>query len=602
MANGIEFEIHFITSLSIEVFYRTLSANPESHGAWKAVAITTPPTTEASAADLVIWGASHAVATTEQTWRYVMISRGSVAGSVTASTALNTYYSATYLEETDDPLATERLPAWDDGLRHGTRAPRCCAYPDQYVTAGQRLRWLGAAGVANPGSVQDNWRLTSSSPNDTSRTRKLPVNAPWLSANCDAAGDVVLDAAVGMTSGATTIAAGSNGASLPQATINVASTVGFPAAGMLCVTTGSGVQIVTYTGTSPTTFTGCTGGTGTMATGGAVAQTGQRAYRHNAIALFGLNAPTVYVSYSNDPAFGSGITLHADWTGSLFCTIGTLRKTSGFVVEGGGRRIRITDGGSDDALTPGAYASDARLSWYVYSEQLNASFKVTGNDEATLDLIGDATGADAGGKTMVLYCDRLAFALTGGNLATSGYRYMRIRVGNASTPETVYEYAPVGTDTGIHYRLNFHVPGHFYDLTDPHPDWGWTVADDAVVSSLDSGAGYRDKNQESPRLRTFTYGFIAQFDALDRAAITTNPGNAAGFRRWLAALDAMAWGGRVAALLPEEDMGAITANDVYPVQFGGGFSGKHKAYDYRVLSQLTKAVLDVSGGSFREVL
>jgi hypothetical protein len=69
----------------------------------------------------------------------------------------------------------------------------------------------------------------------------------------------------------TSIAAGSNGASLPQTTINVAATAGFPTSGYIYVTTSTGFQVVTYTGTSGgTQFTGCTGGTGTMSTGNAV--------------------------------------------------------------------------------------------------------------------------------------------------------------------------------------------------------------------------------------------------------------------------------------------------------------------------------------------
>lgn len=69
----------------------------------------------------------------------------------------------------------------------------------------------------------------------------------------------------------TTIAAGSNGLSLPQSTINVAATAGFASSGVIAVTTSAGVQQVYYTGTTGTTFTGCTGGTGQMSTGGAVA-------------------------------------------------------------------------------------------------------------------------------------------------------------------------------------------------------------------------------------------------------------------------------------------------------------------------------------------
>ncbi len=72
----------------------------------------------------------------------------------------------------------------------------------------------------------------------------------------------------------TTIAAGSNGATLPQATINVASTTGFAASGTIYVVTSTGVSTVTYTGTNATQFTGCSGGTGTMSTGGGVAATG----------------------------------------------------------------------------------------------------------------------------------------------------------------------------------------------------------------------------------------------------------------------------------------------------------------------------------------
>lgn len=73
----------------------------------------------------------------------------------------------------------------------------------------------------------------------------------------------------------TTIASGSNGQSLPQAVIDVASTAGanLPSAGTIYVTTSNGPQTVSYTGITgggTPSFTGCTGGTGTMSTGGAV--------------------------------------------------------------------------------------------------------------------------------------------------------------------------------------------------------------------------------------------------------------------------------------------------------------------------------------------
>lgn len=69
----------------------------------------------------------------------------------------------------------------------------------------------------------------------------------------------------------TTIAAGSAGAALPQPTVHVVATTGFPSAGMVALETSDrGVQFVTYTGKTGTTLTGCTGGTGTMGLGGGV--------------------------------------------------------------------------------------------------------------------------------------------------------------------------------------------------------------------------------------------------------------------------------------------------------------------------------------------
>ena len=83
----------------------------------------------------------------------------------------------------------------------------------------------------------------------------------------------------------TTIAVGSNGQTLPQGTINAASTTGFPSAGTITVVTGAGNQTVTYTGTTALTFTGCTGGTGLMSTGGAI--TGTTVVTYNREIVFG---------------------------------------------------------------------------------------------------------------------------------------------------------------------------------------------------------------------------------------------------------------------------------------------------------------------------
>jgi len=68
----------------------------------------------------------------------------------------------------------------------------------------------------------------------------------------------------------TTISSLSNNAVLPQATVNVVSTTGFPTSGTFNVKTTTGEQIITYTGITATSFTGCTGGTGTVVTGDTV--------------------------------------------------------------------------------------------------------------------------------------------------------------------------------------------------------------------------------------------------------------------------------------------------------------------------------------------
>ena len=74
----------------------------------------------------------------------------------------------------------------------------------------------------------------------------------------------------------TTIAVGSNGAALPQSTVNVTSTTGFnPNGGTFTVvfqpSTNPNAAAITYTGLTSTTFTGCTTqSTGTLATGQAL--------------------------------------------------------------------------------------------------------------------------------------------------------------------------------------------------------------------------------------------------------------------------------------------------------------------------------------------
>lgn len=64
------------------------------------------------------------------------------------------------------------------------------------------------------------------------------------------------------------IAAGSNGAVLPQSTINVVTTAGMPSSGyVIILTSGVVINVVSFAGLSGgTQLTGCAGGTGTLAT------------------------------------------------------------------------------------------------------------------------------------------------------------------------------------------------------------------------------------------------------------------------------------------------------------------------------------------------
>lgn len=71
----------------------------------------------------------------------------------------------------------------------------------------------------------------------------------------------------------TTLASSMNGLTLPQSTLEVASTEGFgppTSQTAIAVQTSNGLQVVTFTGKTATSFTGCSGGTGTMSTGGTV--------------------------------------------------------------------------------------------------------------------------------------------------------------------------------------------------------------------------------------------------------------------------------------------------------------------------------------------
>lgn len=116
--------------------------------------------------------------------------------------------------------------------------------------------------------------------------------------------------------GATTIAAGSNGASLPQATINVVSTTGFPTSGVVWVYTSAGTQQVNYTGLTGTTLTGCTGGTGTLATGNTIGSSSLMTYGNDGYT----NATTVFRQDGYASFYSPSNRFHPNMVGQVIVT------------------------------------------------------------------------------------------------------------------------------------------------------------------------------------------------------------------------------------------------------------------------------------------
>lgn len=87
----------------------------------------------------------------------------------------------------------------------------------------------------------------------------------------------------------TTVAAGSDGVVLPTSTIQVASTTNFPSRGYFLVTTSGGPQVVWYSGKTLTAFTGClTNDTDTLHTGQAIS-----ALVHQQVAYTGKTSTTI---------------------------------------------------------------------------------------------------------------------------------------------------------------------------------------------------------------------------------------------------------------------------------------------------------------------
>ena len=149
-------------------------------------------------------------------------------------------------------------------------------YDSYYAYQFAYKQWIAALGVNTSGQFSAAKNATNGKTTNASTTLTFAAAAGMNLATPGDLGRIITGA--GIPAGttitaipATTIAAASNGLTLPRATITVASTASWSTStGQLFVTTSSGVQTVTFTGKTATTFTGCTLGAGTMSTGGAV--------------------------------------------------------------------------------------------------------------------------------------------------------------------------------------------------------------------------------------------------------------------------------------------------------------------------------------------
>lgn len=161
-------------------------------------------------------------------------------------------------------------------------------------------------------------------------TGVTPTNAQWFLTVAD---------------GSSTLAAGENGKTLPEATISLASGTSFASSGKCLVTTSDGPQVVSYTGKSSNDLTGCTGGSGTMATGGAVTQP-----------MIADNTTTTYTLDVADGGFTATVPPTKDTAGRAVATI-PLAASEGMVVplgpdtigaqNDGGFAVEINSGGVD---------------------------------------------------------------------------------------------------------------------------------------------------------------------------------------------------------------------------------------------------------------
>lgn len=160
--------------------------------------------------------------------------------------------------------------------------------------------------AANSGAFAiDGWTMDEADATVDSTISALPNPTNYAASEQGVAVDSLYRTAQNGSTGllGTTITAGSDGLSLPQSTINVASSAGFSQSGSVFVTTGAGQELVSYTGTTSTTLEGCAGGSGLMSTGGAVTQNGTIPITSS------LSGTALTVTTASDPIIAPGMFL-----------------------------------------------------------------------------------------------------------------------------------------------------------------------------------------------------------------------------------------------------------------------------------------------------
>lgn len=202
---------------------------------------------------------------------------------------------------------------------------------------------------------------------------------------------------------ASTVAAGSNGVAVSTfagaGTLNVATTLNWPAAGSISsaqgaivvtgLTGGTGTATITYTGTTATSFTGCTtvSGSGTLATGNPAVMTGG-GYSAGGMLLFGAHTYGAAASYGyilDTAVYLTGCAAEVATTGMVLIRAPGCRVTGGryFIAAGAtqtGCGIQLGDTANGPAVCQVRTIVERTACTSAATAALNIVNDGTGND------------------------------------------------------------------------------------------------------------------------------------------------------------------------------------------------------------------------------